>query len=228
MESARIADRERQQAYTLRRQYELYSQESPEKRSQVIAKIQYEPPSKKQYSIEQSSGGMIDRVVHRMLDHETDAAQASLGEISRENYRFQLAGEEACGNLRCFVLNIEPFQERKDTIRGRVWVDSDSYRIMRVVGISAKTPSFMIRKVDVQLEYGMVEGMWLQRVTRAVADVRFKGKYEMLSRAIGCEVARANSREGNRTVAMRERTRRDRATAQQRTEAATGLFLPTR
>jgi hypothetical protein len=34
------------------------------------------------------------------------------------------------------------------------------------------------------MSYAEVDGMWLRTFTRAVADVRFKGKYEMVSRDI--------------------------------------------
>jgi hypothetical protein len=53
--------------------------------------------------------------------------------------------------------------------------------IRRVEGELAKSPSWWVKKASVVVEYGDVEGMWLQ--TRSVADAKMRmiGDYTMVS-----------------------------------------------
>jgi hypothetical protein len=102
-------------------------------------------------------------------------------EISPANYDFAFAGESDCSGSRCFVLTIMPKRKCKDLINGKAFVDQRSFLIRRIEGDLAKSPSWWIKKASVVVEYGEVEGMWLQ--TRSVADARLRmvGDYTMIS-----------------------------------------------
>ena len=54
-------------------------------------------------------------------------------------------------------------------------MDAENYRIHRVVGEPAKSPSWWIKKLEITVAFGNVQGMWLQTMSHAEADVRLFG-----------------------------------------------------
>jgi hypothetical protein len=77
---------------------------------------------------------------------------------------------------------LNPKRNDKELIEGQLWVDQQTYNIRRIEGKPAKSPSWWVHDVHLRMSYADVDGMWLRTFTYAVADVRFKGKYEMVSR----------------------------------------------
>ena len=68
-----------------------------------------------------------------------------------------------------------------------------SFDIRRIAGETAKSPSFWIKKLNVTLNYGEVNGVWLQTSTQAVADVRVAGPHVLTSRELdvqSCDLQR--------------------------------------
>ena len=83
-------------AITVRRDYQLLDKESDQK-AHVIANVTYLPPDHKQYEVESSHGGMGEKVLRDVLDHETekkDAKETARKEFSPDNYSFSMAGSE--------------------------------------------------------------------------------------------------------------------------------------
>jgi hypothetical protein len=151
----------------------------------VIANVTYLPPDHKQYEVESSHGGMGEKFLRDVLDHETekkDARETARREFSPDNYSFSLAGSENLDGRKCFVLEMNPRHDGKDLLRGRVWVDAENFNIRRVEGNPSKSPSWWIRDLHILMSFSEVDGMWLRTFTQAVANVRFKGKYEMVAR----------------------------------------------
>jgi len=169
--------------YAVTRYYELRSESKPDKASTVTAEIRFQPPSTKDYTIEQTKGGDGERVVRKVLEHEREmASQWDKTAFTEANYNFALAGEEVLDGHRCYVLEITPRRESKDLIRGRAWVDADQFNLRQVVGEPSKSPSFWIKHMQVTLHYGEVQGMWLQTAASATADVRLMGRHVFTSR----------------------------------------------
>jgi hypothetical protein len=169
---------------TVKRDYQLLDKESAQK-ARVIANITYLPPDHKQYEVESSHGGMGEKVLREVLDHETekkDAKETARREFSPDNYEFSLAGSETVDGRKCFVLQMNPRHDDKDLLRGRVWIDAETFNIHRVEGNPSKNPSWWIRDLHILMSFSEVDGMWLRTFTQAVANVRFKGKYEMVAR----------------------------------------------
>lgn len=184
MIAARQENQSRMRSYVIKRDYQLLDkQEQP--KAQVIASIAYQPPNQKQYNIESSSGGIGGKVLRDIVQKETETTQEdSRKEISPRNYEFQLAGQEIVDGRNCYVVSLTPRRDEKDLIRGKIWVDAVDYRIHRLEGNPAKSPSWWIRDLHILVVFASVDGMWLRTFTQAVADVRFKGKYVMQSRDV--------------------------------------------
>lgn len=168
--------------FTVKRGYLLLDKQDQQK-AQVVANISILPPDSKQYNIESSSGGMGEKVLRDVLSKETESPRdAQRKELSLENYDFQLLGEDTIDGRRCFLLSLNPRREEKDLLRGKIWVDAESFNIRRVEGTPAKNPSWWIHDLHILMSFAEVDGMWLRTFTHAVANVRFKGRYVMESR----------------------------------------------
>jgi len=182
MLAAQDENRKHLRAFTVKRDYRLLDKRS-ESKAQVVAEIIYAPPGQKRYRIESGTGGIGERILRDVLAHETSAPKDTRRrELSLENYDFQLINERSLEGHRCFVLRVAPKREEKDLIRGQIWVDVQNYRIRRIEGKTVKSPSWWIRDLSILVTFADVGGMWLQTSIEAVANVRFKGQYTMVSR----------------------------------------------
>lgn len=182
MMSAQQENKTHVRPFVIKRGYLLLDKKQ-EAKAQVVANITVLPPDNKQFWIESSSGGMGEKVLREILSKETEPPkEAQKKEISPENYDFQLLGEQALEGRRCYLLALIPKRDEKDLLRGKIWVDTTSYNIVRVEGSPVKTPSWWIRDLYILMNFAEVDGMWLRTFTHAVANVRFKGRYVMESR----------------------------------------------
>lgn len=184
MMDAQQRNKDLSRAITIKRDYQLLDKESTQK-ARVIANVTYLPPDHRQYEVESSHGGMGEKVLRDVLDHETekkDAKETARKEFSPDNYSFSLAGSEDLDGRKCFVLAMNPRHDDKDLLRGRVWIDAENFNIRRVEGNTAKSPSWWIRDLHILMSFSEVNGMWMRTFTQAVANVRFKGKFEMVAR----------------------------------------------
>jgi hypothetical protein len=170
--------------FTVRRGYLLLDKQEQQK-ARVVANISVLPPDFKEYQIESSSGGMGEKVLRDILSKETEQPQpkdAERQELSRNNYEFKLLGKEYVDGQRCYLLSLNPRREEKDLLRGKIWVDAETYNIRRIEGSPVKSPSWWIHDLNILMSFAEVDGMWLRTSTHAVANIRFKGKYVMESR----------------------------------------------
>ena len=175
--------------YVVTREYKLFDDNSPKADSQVVAEVSFVPPGDKQYEIKATQGsGRGEKVVRKVLAHEQEmAGDWEESALTERNYTFGLVGEERLNGRNCYVLTIEPRRESRDLIRGKVWVDSETYNPLRMAGEPAKNPSWWVKRVELSLTFSDVDGMWLQTGATANADVRLFGKHVLTSKDIRYE-----------------------------------------
>lgn len=182
MQSAQLEDRANARAYTVRRDYQILDK-SQEPKAQVIASISFFPPDRKEAQIESSHGGMGEKVLRDVIARETEPAkEAAKKEISPANYQFELLGTTTLNGRSCYVLGMKPLREDKELLKGQIWIDAESYHLLRMEGSPAKSPSWWVRDLYILMSFGEVDGNWMPTFTRAVANIRFKGRYEMVAR----------------------------------------------
>lgn len=187
---AQLDNRARSKPYSVTREYKVFGGDINRPRTEVLAQVNFLPPNVKSYGIDQSTGGMGEKVVRRILDHEVDSTRdPKLMMINDTNYDFAFTGSQTVAGVPCYKLEITPKHERKDLLNAAIWVDKDSYRILRIEGEPAKSPSFWVKDVHVVLEFAEVAGMWLQTTTKAMAHMRFGGEYRIVSRDVNYDVA---------------------------------------
>lgn len=182
MLKAQHNNKARVKPFTVRRNYLLLDKQA-EQKAQVVATITTLPPDSKEYEIEHSSGGIGEKVLRDILAKETEQPKdAERKDLSRQNYNFQLLGEEQLDGRRCYLIGLKPKREEKDLLRGKVWVDAETYNIRRIEGSPVKNPSWWLHDLSILMDFAEVDGMWLRTSMHAVANVRFKGKYVMEAR----------------------------------------------
>ena len=186
MIQARSENRARLRPYSVTRDYRLFGGERQTARSEVIARVTFDPPGIKQFVIQQASGmGLGERIVRQMLEHETEIGKNNAStDLSLANYDFHYLREEELDGQRCYVLEILPRRKDKTLLRGEIWVDSVTYLLHRTEGEPARSPSWWLKDARVVLAYSDVGGMWLQTSSESTAEVRFLGRHTMLSRDV--------------------------------------------
>lgn len=176
--------RNQDRAYAVTREYKLTS-DDPSKTGRVVAEVITAPSGKKNYNITQGDG-QAEKVVRKVLDHETESANQDHSgyRFSPENYEFAYLGSEVVDGHSCYILQLTPRHEGRDMVKGRAWVDAQSYMVRQIAGSPTKTPSWWIKDLQVTLHYKDIDGLWLQDSAEAVAQVRLVGRHVLTSRAM--------------------------------------------
>ena len=196
LEKAQLENREHYQAYTLVRDYKLFSGKDHQAQSDVVARVRFVPPNKKTFTIDKVNGASRgEKIVRKILEHEvqTTAQDHGASVLNRENYNFVLLGMAAVDGHRCYLLQMQPKHKREDLVEGRGWIDAETYLPRLIDGDLAKNPSWWLKRVHLTLSFADVGGMWLQTGTRAVADVRIFGQHILTSRELNYEGGQAEA-----------------------------------
>lgn len=190
MTEAQLQNRAHIRPYSVTRDYVVYGHDADNPKGHVLARIDFLPPNQKSYNIAESTGGMQEKVVRRILEHEVEVTKDPANTyLTPHNYDFEMVGEEQLGGRRCYLLKTHPKRSDKDLLKATVWVDANTYKIMRLEGEPNKAPSFWVKDVHIILDFGEVSGMWLQTASHAIAHVRFAGNYNLYSRDVRYQTA---------------------------------------
>ena len=135
----------------------------------------------KSYEIISRSGSTViqNRVIDGLLDAEI---RSSLGAelLTRANYSFRLLGQEDPGGGNCYVLETIPTHKDTRLLKGRIWVDTEDFSVMRVEGRSSESPSFWVGKPVIVRDYTRIEGYsWATRAHSHVENLLL-GKSELV------------------------------------------------
>lgn len=186
MEEAQLRNRQNYRTYTMTRDYRLFGDDSGKANSEVIAEVTFVPPDRKTFSIQSVQGSERgENIVRKVLQSESEmATKDAPGALSTANYNFALLSDGEMNGRSCYVLQLIPKRQEKTLLKGRAWVDKQTYLVHRVEGDMSKTPSWWLKKVHMTMLYAEVAGMWLPTGTDAVAEVRIFGRHTFTSRAI--------------------------------------------
>jgi hypothetical protein len=181
MEDIQHQDPAQSRPYELTREYKVFHGSDKQSTSEVMAQINFVPPDMKTYEITQAGGNSRgEKMVRELLDRETESAKKGRGsEISRTNYDFVFLRRENFGDVPEYVLGTLPKRKDKNLLRGQIWVDASTFRIRRIEGVPAKSPSFWLKNIHITLQFAEVGGMWVPVTFDAIATVRFLGQYTL-------------------------------------------------
>lgn len=195
MQAAKASYRGRGISYTVIRQYALSNNNPRTPNHEITAKVNVAPPTGLNYALSTSlRDDFAANIVRRVLDHEAQlASHSERGALSADNYNFTLLGDAVLDGHRCYVLQLTPKREAAELLRGRAWVDADSFMVRRIKGQPAKSPSWWIKDLRVTLEFGEIAGLWIQIATNATAEVRWMGTQTLTSTATDVRTGTLNA-----------------------------------
>lgn len=197
LERAQAENKQHYRAYTMVRDYKLFSGSEPAAQSDVVAQVSFVPPNRKTFTINKVIGASRgERVVRKILEHEVKTTAQDQGStvLNRENYNFVLLGMATVDGHACYLLQLEPKQKREDLVAGRGWIDAKAYLPRLIDGNLARNPSWWLKQVHLTLSFDDVGGMWLQTGTKAVADVRIFGLHTLTSQELNYNAGQVEAR----------------------------------
>jgi hypothetical protein len=155
--------------------------------SDVIAEIDLTPPGK--YAIQKTSGSnRAEQVVKRILEKEVDTAgsveKSRSTAVTSENYDFSYLGKALLNGRPYFLLQMTPKREQSELISGRAWIDQHSFLIRRIEGELAKSPSWWVKSVHIDLGFSSYKTTWLQTSMEALAEVRLVGAQKLTAKVL--------------------------------------------
>lgn len=80
--------------------------------------------------------------------------------LTRENYSFQLVGEEDFGGRRCYVLETNPKRKDKRLLKGKIWLDTEDFGVVHVEGRPSESLSLWVGKPMIVQDYTKISGFW--------------------------------------------------------------------
>jgi hypothetical protein len=186
--AARLMSRNAERAQRLRhlessRQYNLDYTGFPSALSaHMQVKASYTAPGTKKFTVisESGSGLIRNRVLHKLLESEqeaaSDAANRDAVALSTANYRFSLLGCEPGDSRPLYVMRVEPLRETKFLYRGTIWIDSQDFAVTHLEAEPAKKPSFWTMRSQIHHQYQKIGEFYLPVLNQTVTDVRLGGK----------------------------------------------------
>jgi hypothetical protein len=180
VEAADTARKASLRGYTSTRHY-LVENDRFHVKAAMTVQVEVDARGAKKFRVTSVSGPAAVRklVFQRMLDTETRTSTPegqSSTRISNTNYKFKLVEEEVTEGKRQYVLDAEPKAPSDVLFRGRIWVNADTFAVVKIDGAPAKNPSFWVSKTRFVHEYTNMGGQWMASVNRSESEIKVFGK----------------------------------------------------
>ncbi len=181
LEDIQHQDPAQSRPYELTREYKVFHGSDKKPTSEVMAQINFVPPDMKTYKVTHARGNSRGaKMVRELLDRETESAKkGKASEVNRTNYDFVFLRQENFGDVPEYVLGTLPKRKDRNLLRGQIWVDASTFRIRRIEGVPAKSPSFWLKNIHITLQFAQLGGKWVPVTFDAVATVRLLGQYTL-------------------------------------------------
>jgi hypothetical protein len=186
--AARVEERGRERALALRafeasRVYRLeYRGIGGNKEAEMKVRMNFRAPATKTFTVisEDGSKFIIEHVFNKLLQSEQEALDDQNRQavaLTLENYEFALAGyEEQADGTHAYVLDVKPRNKNKFLYVGKIWVNAEDFAVTRIEAAPAKSPSFWIKKTQIEHRYIKVGNFWLPAQNRSESQIRLGGR----------------------------------------------------
>ncbi|HJU11090.1 MAG TPA: hypothetical protein VJ728_09445 [Candidatus Binataceae bacterium] len=127
---------------------------------------------------EEGSKFVLDHVLKRLLKGEKEATNDENRRrtaLDTDNYNFSLTGYEDSPAGTRYILTVVPKTNNKYLYRGKIWVDGKDFAVCRIQARPAKSPSFWIKKTEINHKYTKVGDFWLPEENHSESWIRFGG-----------------------------------------------------
>jgi hypothetical protein len=128
------------------------------------------------------SGLAQSQVFDRLLREE---GEMSRGEgrrttlLTSENYQIHLTGEDTSAGRNCYIVQLIPRLKGTHLLRGRAWIDKADGSLIRIEGTPTADSSVFAGRPEIVRQYENISGVWLSRMSSAVADSFISGKTQV-------------------------------------------------
>jgi hypothetical protein len=140
----------------------------------------YRPETGKSYQVLSHSGSslLFKFLLQPLLDSEKDInnpakIRASLIISANYDMKLQPGGTVQQDGRECWALIITPRRKATNLIEGTLWVDARDFTIVRLEGITSKSPSFWAQPAHVMRQYTKIDGFSQATHARAESDSFF-------------------------------------------------------
>jgi len=122
-----------------------------------------------------------NHVIAKYLSAEAEAQSdgADAFAVTPANYKFKYKGVIQHGDETAHVFEVIPRHKLVGLFKGEIWVDSDSFLLLRESGRLVKTPSIFLKKVEFVREYQIQGGVSVPRQLHTMVDTRLVGPAEL-------------------------------------------------
>jgi MucB/RseB N-terminal domain len=150
------------------------------KRAEMLVQVQGDRDGTKHFEVVSEEGWKAahKHVLRKMLESESETSRPEMRAKTRlnpDNYDFEVVGAELVAGRPAFVLEIKPKRKEKYLFRGRIWVDSEDYALVRAEGNPAKNPSFWTKSTHFIQRYQKSGPLWFPLSTQSVTEAHFFG-----------------------------------------------------
>jgi len=149
--------------------------------AEMTVNVNYRSPDNKEFTIVSQSGSkfIVDHVLKGLLQGEKEAANPENKErttLNASNYDFTFAGYDTSQGTPQYVLAVKPRKDTKFVYRGKIWVDGKDFAVTRIQAEPAKSPSFWVKKSEVNHHYEKVDRFWLPAENKTESWIRMGGR----------------------------------------------------
>lgn len=148
--------------------------------AEMTVSVSYVSPDNKQFTIVSQSGSkfIVDHVLKGLLDGEKESANPDNKQrtaLNGDNYTFELEGVDSSQATPQYILDVKPKRDSKFVYRGKIWVDGKDFAVTRIQAEPAKSPSFWVKKSEVNHRYEKVDDFWLPAENKTDSWIRMGG-----------------------------------------------------
>jgi hypothetical protein len=170
------------QHYASDRTYELeYNGTTGEHHAEMAVHAEYTAPGRKKLTVVSESGSKVlcAEVLRKLVDGEEETAAKedwARAMFSPETYNLRLLGREQLGGVSTWVLQVDPKATTKVGYRGRLWVSTDDYAMVRLQAEPAKNPSWLLTHASFDARYMRMGEVWVPETNISTTHVRLGGE----------------------------------------------------
>ena len=169
------------QHYSSDRSYRLeYNGTTGEHHAEMVVHAEYAAPGRKQLTVTAESGSKVlcAEVLRKLVQGEQDTATKQDWQqtmFSPATYNLKLLGREELDGLSTWVLQVDPKVATKVAYRGKLWVSTDDFAMVRLVAEPAKNPSWLLSRASFDARYMRHGAIWLPETNVSRSHVRIGG-----------------------------------------------------
>ncbi|HLW52790.1 MAG TPA: hypothetical protein VKW06_08095 [Candidatus Angelobacter sp.] len=152
------------------------------KEAEMKVRMSFHAPATKTFTVisQEGSNFIIERVFHKLLESEQEALEDQNRQataLTLDNYEFALAGyQEHPDGTHTYVLDVKPRSKNKFLYEGRIWVNGEDFAVTRIEAVPVRSPSFWIKKTQIEHVYIKVGNFWLPAENRSESQIRLGGR----------------------------------------------------